>query len=247
MHWSVKLMPGVIFTQVAKLLKPKIKSLFYDTGPKKTTPKCGISVKGEYNPDVCFHGYEVNFGCVTSAYQTLPFFMNSHGPKYTQYTTVSHEQLPGHHLEVSAGNFRSSSLFLETLVSAPLIKWRVKTESTMKLCNFDFQWTKNLVPENWKHSGFLFTFLKTSRCNKSCVITLTKIPHGTESEKINVKFHKITSFTWNVQRFTCVFTILVKFDIHFPGLPWDIFFGSYYRWLITSLGLKKCKKERNIL
>ena len=101
-------MPGVIFTQVAKLLKPKIKSLFYDTGPKKTTPKCGISVKGEYNPDVCFHGYEVNFGCVTSAYQTLPFFMNSHGPKYTQYTTVSHEQLPGHHLEVSAGNFKNS-------------------------------------------------------------------------------------------------------------------------------------------
>ena len=65
----------------------------------------------------------------------------------------------------------------------------------MKLCSFDFQWTKNLVPENLKHIGFLFTFLKTSRCNKSSVITLTKIPHGTESEKINVKFHKITSFT----------------------------------------------------
>ena len=125
MHWSVKLMPGVIFTQVAKLLKPKIKSLFYDTGPKKTTPKCGISVKGEYNPDVCFHGYEVNFGCVTSAYQTLPFFMNSHGPKYTQYTTVSHEQLPGHHLEVSAGNFKNSRWFLQTLISAPLSKRRV--------------------------------------------------------------------------------------------------------------------------
>ena len=27
------------------------------------------------------------------------------------------------------------------------------------------------------------------------------------------------------QNFTCVFTILVKFDIHFLGLPWQIFFG----------------------
>ena len=37
---------------------------------------------------------------------------------------------------------------------------------------------------------------------------------------MNVKFHKIAS-----QKFTCVFTILVKFDIHFLGLPWEIFFG----------------------
>ena len=42
---------------------------------------------------------------------------------------------------------------------------------------------------------------------------------------MNVKFHKITSYTWNFQNFTCVFTILVKFDIHFLGLPWEIFFG----------------------
>ena len=27
------------------------------------------------------------------------------------------------------------------------------------------------------------------------------------------------------KNFTCVFTILVKFDIHFLGLPWEIFFG----------------------
>ena len=31
---------------------------------------------------------------------------------------------------------------------------------------------------------------------------------------MNVKFHKI-----KFQNFTCVFTILVKFDIHFLGLP----------------------------
>ncbi len=88
-------------TQVAKLLKPKLKSLFYDSPPKKTMPSCGISVKGEYNPEICFHGYEVNYGCKVSAYQTLPFFMDNFGPRYTEYTTTSHEQLPGHHLEVS--------------------------------------------------------------------------------------------------------------------------------------------------
>ena len=42
---------------------------------------------------------------------------------------------------------------------------------------------------------------------------------------MNVKFHKITSYTWNFQNFTCVFTILVKFDIHFLRVPWEIFFG----------------------
>ena len=42
---------------------------------------------------------------------------------------------------------------------------------------------------------------------------------------MNVKFHKITSFTWNFQKFTCIVTILVKFDIYFLGLPWEIIFG----------------------
>ena len=47
-----------------------------------------------------------------------------------------------------------------------------------------------------------------------------------EPEKINVNFHKNTSYTWNFQNFTCVFTILVKFDINFLGLPgWEILFG----------------------
>ena len=37
-------------------------------------------------------------------------------------------------------------------------------------------------------------------------------------EKINVKFNKMTACAWNFQNFTNVFTILVKFDIHFLGL-----------------------------
>ena len=45
-----------------------------------------------------------------------------------------------------------------------------------------------------------------------------------EPEKMNVKFHKIICYTWNFQNLTCVFTILVKFDFYFLGLPWKIFF-----------------------
>ena len=33
---------------------------------------------------------------------------------------------------------------------------------------------------------------------------------------MNVKFHKITPYTLNFQNFTCVFTILTKFEIHSP-------------------------------
>ena len=36
---------------------------------------------------------------------------------------------------------------------------------------------------------------------------------------MNVKCHKVTSYTRNFQNFTYVITILVKFDIHFIGLP----------------------------
>ena len=42
---------------------------------------------------------------------------------------------------------------------------------------------------------------------------------------MNVKFHTITAYTLNFQNFTCVFTILVKFDIRFLGLPGEIFLG----------------------
>ena len=65
---------------------------------------------------------------------------------------------------------------------------------------------------------------------------------------MNVKFHRVTSYTWNLKNFTYVITILVKFDFHFLGIPWEIFFGvTTDDLLITSLALEKCKKECNIL
>ena len=45
-----------------------------------------------------------------------------------------------------------------------------------------------------------------------------------KKKKIN-KWQISQNYVWNFQNFTCVFTILVKFDIHFLGLPWEIFFA----------------------
>ena len=42
---------------------------------------------------------------------------------------------------------------------------------------------------------------------------------------MNFKFHTITPYTLNFQNFPCVFTILVKSDIRFLGLPREIFLG----------------------
>ena len=75
---------------------------------------------------------------------------------------------------------------------------------------------------------------------KSVICNNTKENFLWEPEKMNVKFHKITSYTWNFQNFTCFFTILVKFDIDFLGLPQEMFFAwCYYRKQITSLTLEK--------
>ena len=75
----------------------------------------------------------------------------------------------------------------------------LKTESTRKLNNFDFQWTKTLYQKyNLKHIAFFFTFSKGWKCNQSSVIIPKKISYWSP-RKWNAKFHKIPSFTWNFQ------------------------------------------------
>ena len=51
------------------------------------------------------------------------------------------------------------------------------------------------------------------------------------------------SYTWNLQNFTCGIIILVKFDIHFLGLPWEIFFGVTTDDLLYLQPLKNVKKN----
>ena len=52
---------------------------------------------------------------------------------------------------------------------------------------------------------------------------------------MNVKFHKITSYSWNFQNFTCIFTILVKFDIPFSDLDGKFSLALLQNFLVFNL------------
>ena len=59
---------------------------------------------------------------------------------------------------------------------------------------------------------------------------------------MDVKFHKNCE---NTGRISCARCNFVKIDIHFLGH--SNFLCCYYRLLITSVALEKCKRECNIL
>lgn len=83
-------------------IEPVIKPLFYETGAKKTVPICPMDCVAWFHPYVSFHSYNPgDKSCKIKATQGLPFFVDNFGPKWTEFTTTAHEQLPGHHLEVS--------------------------------------------------------------------------------------------------------------------------------------------------
>ena len=83
---------------------------------------------------------------------------------------------------------------------------------------------KNLVSESFKAYCILFYIFQGL---KMLLVICNNIKKNFqwELEQMNVKIHKIASYTWNVQNFTCVFSIFVKFDIYFLGLPQENFFG----------------------
>ena len=122
---------------------------------------------------------------------------------------------------------------------------KFKTESFMKLSNFSFQWTKILYQNNLKHIAFFFTFFKTWRCNKSSVITPKKISHGSLRKWISI-FTKL-HLSYEICRDLPVFSQFWGNLAFISRTPRRNFLWCHYRWLITSLGPKKCKKECNIL
>lgn len=84
-------------------IKPVIDPLFYNSGPKRTVPACAMDCVAWYQPYASFHSYNPGSkDCKTKATQGLPFFLAKFGPKWTEFTTTAHEQLPGHHLEVQS-------------------------------------------------------------------------------------------------------------------------------------------------
>lgn len=84
-------------------IRPVLDPLFYNSGPKRTIPACPAEVVPWYLPAASFHSFNVGSkDCNTKSSQGLPFFLAKYGPKWTQFTTTSHEQLPGHQLEVQS-------------------------------------------------------------------------------------------------------------------------------------------------
>ncbi|KAL9959270.1 hypothetical protein ACROYT_G032580 [Oculina patagonica] len=106
-------------TKTMNLIRPKLSKLFYDSGPKKTIPKCAITVVPWFHSEAVFHSYSESksVSCAAPSLQMLPFFVDNFGPKYTEWTTTAHEQLPGHHLEVRS--------YMETFLSKcnDVISW----------------------------------------------------------------------------------------------------------------------------
>ena len=60
-----------------------------------------------------------------------------------------------------------------------------KTESTRKLSNFNFQWTKTLYQNNLNNIALFFTLFKGYRNNKVSVITPKTISHESLRKQIS--------------------------------------------------------------
>ena len=93
--------------QSMAIIRPKLDEVFYFEGSKQSSPNCGITIAPYYIPSGSYHLYTTAMTHECSehtASQLLPFFVPRFGPKYTEWTVTGHEQLPGHHLEVSNYN-----------------------------------------------------------------------------------------------------------------------------------------------
>ena len=127
---------------------------------------------------------------------------------------------------------------------------KLKMESTRKLSNFYFQWGKTLYQNNLTNIAFFFTFFKGLRCNKkSSVITPKKISHGRQRKWMSNFTRYVIAQVLKILKISCVKCYnSVKFDIHFLGLPWEIFFGVTTDDLLLNLKpLKNVRKNAILL
>ena len=120
---------------------------------------------------------------------------------------------------------------LTVIFNSPTVTVNIKREPIRKSSNFNVQWTKTFYHYNLNHIAFFFYIFQGLKmwlviCNN------TKGNFSWEPEKVNVKFHKITSYTLNFQNLTVSCSIWDSFS------PiWHLFsqttmrnvFGFYYR------------------
>ena len=127
---------------------------------------------------------------------------------------------------------------------------KLKMEFTRKLSNFYFQWGKTLYQNNLTNIAFFFTFFKGLRCNKkSSVVTPKKISHGRQRKWMSNFTRYVIAQVLKILKISCVKCYnSVKFDIHFLGLPWEIFFGVTTDDLLLNLKpLKNVRKNAILL
>ena len=119
-------------------------------------------------------------------------------------------------------------------------------KSTRKLSNFYFQWGKTLYQNNLTNIAFFFTFFEGLRCNKkSSVVTPKKISHGRQRKWMSNLTRYVIAQVLKILKISCVKCYnSVKFDIHFLGLPWEIFLGVTTDDLLLNLKpLKNVRKN----
>ena len=97
----------------------------------------------------------------------------------------------------------------------------IKTKFIWKLSNFNFQWTKTLYQNNFKHIAFFFTLFKGYKCNTLYEITLKKRfllePKKTNFKSLKFSQNEVLHMTI-LDHFTFVLSIPVKFEIYFLWL-----------------------------
>ena len=104
------------------MLEGKYRNLFHneEDNPKRTSPKCGIELKANFNPSSAAQSYRVSDkDCTKPAKYYLPFFLDKPGPIYKEWTTNAHEARPGHHYAVRKSLYRNSL----ACAADSLIRW----------------------------------------------------------------------------------------------------------------------------
>ena len=118
-----------------------------------------------------------------------------------------------------------------------------KMESTRKFSNFNFRRTKTLCQNNLKHIAFIFQGLKMELV--FCSNTKEKFLMGERENECQISENHILHIKFS-EVYLC-FHNSCEIWHSFSWAPERNFLWCYYRRLITSLALEKCKKECNNL
>lgn len=87
--------------EVMNKIYPKIRPMFYFTGPMATAPNCPIQMLPHYNPSNGAMFFRPSGAdCSKPSYFGLPFFLKNYGPKFQEWSVIGHESRPGHHTQM---------------------------------------------------------------------------------------------------------------------------------------------------